>query len=507
VNNLVEQLATTVKNKPDAVAVVHAERQCTYQQLWYTICRVSQFLSELIQVGDRVALLLENSIEYIEACYAVWKAGGVVVGLNTALKSSELCRLIEHCQAKIVFSDKPREELFNSVGEQVIAVPVKTAEIFNQSKSDWPMDRNAVADRLPSISDDALAMIIYTSGTTGHPKGVMLSHRNLCTNMRSIIQYLKITGCDIAMCVLPFFYSYGNSVLHTHLVKGSMLVLENSFAFPGKVLESMQKFRVTAFYGVPSTYYLLLARTSVEKYNLTSLRYCAQAGGPMDFAKIQVFRSSVPGADFIVMYGQTEATARLTYLEPADLDGHPGSVGKPVAGVEIKILDRHGRIRSSGETGEVCVRGENVMCGYLNDKTETEKVLKEHWLYTGDTGYLDDNGFLYLQGRNSEMIKTGAYRVSPREIEELIATHPAVAEVAVVAANDDLLGSVVRACVVCHPDFIGNKVLKQEILRLCKEELPLYKIPRYLDFLSDLPKTASGKIKKYALVNPIRTEN
>ncbi len=219
------------------------------------------------------------------------------------------------------------------------------------------------------------------------------------------------------MCVLPFYYSYGNSILHTHLSCGASLVIENSFMYPHKVMERMVKEEITAFAGVPSTYYLLLARTKLANYDFSSLRYCTQAGGAMDVNRIQAFLELVPNVEFLVMYGQTEASARLSYLPPERMKEKPGSVGIPIPGVELTIRDANNDVLPSGKQGEVCARGANIMRGYWRDEEETDKVMKGGWLHTGDLGYVDKDGYYYLVGRNKEMIKTGAHRISPRFVK------------------------------------------------------------------------------------------
>ena len=257
----------------------------------------------------------------------------------------------------------------------------------------------------------------------------------------------------------------------------------------------MVESRVTAFCGVPSSYYLLLSRTKPVDYDLSSLRYCTQAGGAMDPVKINDWQEQVD-ADFYVMYGQTEASARLSYLPPDHLKTKSGSVGIAIPGVELSVQSASGELHKNGEQGEVCARGDNVMLSYFNAADDTAQVLKNGWLHTGDLGYFDEDGFLYLVGRNKEMIKSGAHRINPREIEEIIESLDGVDEVAVVGKDDELLGQVVRACVVTSLD---EGMLKKIIMKKCRQNLATYKIPKELLFLKELPKTASGKVKKHLI--------
>ena len=299
------------------------------------------------------------------------------------------------------------------------------------------------------------------------------------------------------MCVLPFTYSYGASVLHTHLYRGASLVLENSLMYPHRVLERMAEEEVTSLAGVPATFYLLLKRTDLEQYDLSSLRYVTQAGGAMDGARIARFRAAVPHADFVVMYGQTEATARLTYLPPEELDRRSGSVGRPLRGVEVQVRGEDGEVVPHGTVGEVCARGPSTMLGYWADPEGTSAVLRDGWLHTADLGFVDDEGYLYLRGRTRGMIKSGAYRIAPAEIEEVIRDIPGVDEVAVIGVEDELLGEVVKACVVSRSG--EDRILRQRIQHACRERLARFKVPKVVQFYDALPRTGSGKVRKHLL--------
>jgi acyl-CoA synthetase (AMP-forming)/AMP-acid ligase II len=255
---------------------------------------------------------------------------------------------------------------------------------------------------------------------------------------------------------------------------------------------------VTGFSGVPSTFSLLLTRTKLASYDLSSLRYVTQAGGPMAPALTQRLRSALPDARLFVMYGQTEATARLTWLPPERLDEKLGSVGIPIHGTRLEIRRDDGQPADQGEVGEVWAHGDHVMIGFLNDPAATRAVIKDGWLKTGDMGRLDRDGFLFLVGRRSDMIKTGAHRVHPNEIEEVIAEIPGVAEVAAVGVHDEILGQVVKAFVVAD-----SALSPEDIKAHCRERMATYKVPKQVDLVSSLPKTASGKVQRVRLAtNP-----
>lgn len=514
---LLEQLAHRIDEAPSQVVMV-VGGQCTdYRTLGQWLTAVADYFTDRITAGERVALLLDNSPAYAAAMYGVWSAGGTVVALNTALKGRDIAAQIVHSGARWLIADSANRELpavmqaahcqlllldqgpAGNAPAGVNAEPERLQDLFAQSVCTGPLSASPALAQPPALTD--AAQIIYTSGTTGHPKGVVLTHGNLAANIGSICDYLPIRSDDRMFCVLPFFYSYGNSVLHSHLVSGATLILENSMMYPHKVLENMVAQQATAFAGVPSTYNLFLARTKIEDFDLSTIRYCTQAGGPMDKEKIRQWLSRMPKADFFVMYGQTEATARLTYLPPDQWQAKAGSVGIAIPGVTLSVRDEQDNALPAGTTGEVCAQGDNVMAGYWQDDAETQQTLRHGWLHTGDLGYCDEDGYFFLVGRNKEMIKTGAHRVSPREIEELIATVPGVEDVAVVGTPDDVMGQLIKACVIARGDTTPEQQadIKRQIQRLCKEQLAMYKIPKAVEFYPAFPRTSSGKVQKHLL--------
>jgi acyl-CoA synthetase (AMP-forming)/AMP-acid ligase II len=348
---------------------------------------------------------------------------------------------------------------------------------------------------LPERQTDEPAMMIYTSGTTSRPKGVLLSNGNLVANARAIAAYLRITPNDKVLCGLPFHFSYGSSVLNSNLISGAQLLLEDNFAFPQQTLKKMQEEGVTGFPGVPSTFALLLGRCQLSDFDLSKLRYLTQAGGSMPRAQIEKLRQQLPHTQVFIMYGQTEATARLSYLSPEHLEAKLGSVGMPLPGVEIEVRSE-GKVVATGETGEICAHGPNIMLGYWREPELTAQVLRDGWLHTGDLGHLDSEGFLYIDGRAVEMIKVGAFRVSPQEVEEVLATFPGVEEVAVTGIADEVLGQSIKAVIVLRE---GAPADLRGIKGHCRQYLASYKVPKIVEFAAVLPRTASGKVQRFKL--------
>lgn len=449
--------------------------------------------------GARVALLVRNSPQYVALYYGALAAGLVAVPLNAQERASVLARQIEHCEASILVgsTDHPEWPALSAAAATAGCTVLPIAPRDDDSALEQFLRDLSGARATPFEPPKAheLASIIYTSGTTGRPKGVMLSHGNLATNAAAIISYLGITSADRGLCVLPFHFSYGNSVLHSHLLAGAELVLEDNLAYPHLTVQRLQDDGITGFAGVPSTFALLLGRCDLRAFDLSKLRYLTQAGGAMPRPLIERLRAELPGVQLYIMYGQTEATARLTYLPPAQLAAKLGSVGIAVSGIEIDVqLD--GRSLPMGEIGEICARGASIMQGYWNDTTATHEVLRDGWLRTGDLGHRDADGYLYIDGRSVDMIKVGAFRVSPQEIEEVIAAVPGVEEVCAAAMPDDLLGQAVKAVVVRR---VGADVDERAVKAHCRQHLAAYKVPKQVEFVSVMPRTASGKIQRFKL--------
>lgn len=500
--SIVRGIELVARRSPDAAALSRHRSVWTYADLSRAIAAVrSRIAAQRLAPGARVALLVRNSPQYAAAYYGVMSAGCVAVPLNVQERANVLARQIGHSACGAVFADSQHPEwpaLQAAVARDdraCVLVPMREGE---ESSAAFCAAIAVAPAPPPSTPDPAdLATIIYTSGTTGHPKGVMLSHGNLSANAHGIVEYLEISASDRVLCVLPFHFSYGCSVLNSNLLAGAHVLLEDNLAFPQVTARRMQDDAITGFAGVPSTFALLLGRCRLNEFDLTRLRYVTQAGGAMPRAQIEQLRAALPNARVFIMYGQTEATARLTYLPPHMLETRIGSVGQPVRGVEIEIRGAEDRVLGAGEIGEICARGPNVMLGYWQNPELSAEVLRDGWLHTGDLGHRDADGYLYIDGRAVEMIKVGAFRVSPQEVEEVVAAFPGVQEVAVTAVPDDLLGQAVKAVVVLRE---GAEADLRAVKAHCRQHLATYKIPKVVEFATALPRTSSGKIQRYKLV-------
>ena len=496
------RVRAVAESEPARVAVTEGARALTYGALWVEVCKFADELrARGVGRGDRVAVVLPNSIEAIVAWYGTWHAGAAVVPLNVQARSRDIGPWLEHCEAAAVVHEAGNADVDAALAGRGSARLLRISVAPSAQLSTmlpWAWSDAGSSDRAPPPEGaDALALVLYTSGTTGRPKGVMLSHANLSANVDAIVAYLGLASSDSIVSSLPFYYSYGASVLNTHLAVGARLVIEPNLVFPTVLVETMARERVTGFAGVPSTFALLLNRVKLDKHDLTSLRYVTQAGGGMAPALTKRVREALPSARLFVMYGQTEATARLTWLPPDRLDEKLGSVGLPLVGVDLEVRREGGEIAAVGEVGEVWVRGANVMLGFLNDPAATNEVIRDGWLGTGDMGHRDADGFLFLAGRRTDMIKTGAHRVHPADIEEVVAEIEGVVEVAVIGIEDEVLGQAVKAFVVA-----ASSISAERIKAHCRERLAVYKIPKQIEFVSFLPKSASGKIQRSKLATP-----
>lgn len=499
-----EALAAAVRAHPDREAVVQGDERWTYARLHGRAGALAARLAACgVGRGDRVALLWENSPAYLQVYFALMRLGAVLVALNPVNEEHYLNQVLADCepvllvaQAKFLrrFAAGLRPELLPPtllLDEELPDLATDARRLLLDGGEDEP----PAAPPLPGAED--LAMILYTSGTTGAPKGVCLSQRNLLANNASIVAYLGLGPEERVLVLLPYYYSYGHSVLLSHVTVGACQVIDNRFGFPNAVLDTALAERVTGLPGVASTFNILMLRSRLPETGLPSLRYFTTAGGALPPAGLARLRAMLPQATPIVMYGQTEGTARLSYLPPADLERKAGSIGRGIPGVELAVLDPEGRPVAAGETGEIVAAGENIMRGYWNDPEETAKVLDAQGrLWTGDLARVDEDGYIFVVGREKDMIKSGAFRINPKEIEEIVAELEGVLACAVVGVPDALLGEKMVVCLVAGE---GAALEERAVMRHLKRRLPHYKVPQGLRFLEALPRTASGKIRKHLL--------
>lgn len=519
---LAEIFDRTADVHPEGEFVVRRGLRLTYRDVRSRADRLAAFLSGgFVSPGDCVALLLDNSPEYVISYFAIMKAGGIVVPLSGNVPDRSLVSVMCDFAPGIVVATPAVAGRLAGLAEKrelpslrsVVTLSSKRDEAALADESSRrrimggveivPVDAVLAGNMEPRCvpggvarKADDLAMIIYTSGTTGNPKGVMLTHRNLVSNARSIVKYLRLSHADRVMVVLPFYYSYGNSLLTTHAMVGGAMVLEDSLMYPNVVLNTMVTERVTGFSGVPSTFAILLNKSRIASMRFPELRYVAQAGGAMSPRHARELKAALPGVDIFIMYGQTEATARLSYLEPGDLQRKAGSIGKAIPGVTLSLEDENGKTVGTGEVGEIVATGENIMAGYYGMPEETARVLRNGALHTGDYARVDEEGYLYIVGRRTDMIKSGGHRISTKEIEEILLEMPQVEEAAVVGVEDEILGEALLSYIVVKE---RESLTAREVRAHCAKNLPSHKVPQHVKFIDRIPKTDSGKPRKFAI--------
>ena len=445
-----------------------------------------------VRGGDRVGLLADNGPFFVAGYYGILKAGAVAVPLNTTWEPAAVAAALTHCGASAVLAGSRRRRVAEAALEQGgLDVPL-VGEGEDLSAGAGAASRSRAA---PGPEDPAT--ILYTSGSTGRPKGATLLHRNLVANTASIVEYLALTSADRVLCVLPFHYVYGLSLLNTHAAVGGGVVIENRFAYPTVALDTLEREACTGFAGVPSTFAILLDRSDLADRTLGSLRYATQAGGAMSPHVTRRLLAVLPAhTRLFVMYGATEASARLSYLPPDDLPQKLGSIGKAIPGVDLRVMREDGTETEAGEEGEIVARGDNIMAGYWGDADATAEVLDGDGYHTGDLAVRDEDGYLFITGRRRDFIKAGAHRISAKAVEERLHEFEGVHDVAVIGVPDDLLGERIVAFVSPAP---GTLLDVGELRRTASLRLPAPLVPSEIVVLGALPHTAAGKIAKDAL--------
>jgi long-chain acyl-CoA synthetase len=479
---LPEAFEQAAKSNASRIAVVEDTNRWTFAELSDEVNRIASTLTQKVK-GDTVGVLLLNSQKYVATMLAIWKAGKTAVPLNYLLPPAELGFIVKDSGMSALVSS----QFFN----QALAA---MRPLFGDKgvilMADDPAFASSSSDGLPNSYRDP-ALYLYTSGTTGRPKGVVLSHDNLVANVESCQKAGDFDSRDGFLCLLPFFHTYAiTGTLLLPLLNGSKMVLVDRFQ-PLKVLGLIQEHKVSVFLAIPSMYRVLAATEG--DFDVSSVRFPISGGEPLPLATLEAFerRFNVP---IFEGYGQTEAAPVVTLNRPGNRK--PGTIGQALPGVEVAIWDDQNRILPSGEVGEIMVRGRNVMQGYHHLPEETARTIMDGWLHTGDLGKLDEDGFVTITGRKKDLIISAGENIYPREIEEALAQHPKVKEVAVIGVKDDVRGEVPKAFVIARE---GVTLDEKELRAHCRESLANYKVPKHFEIVADLPRSPTGKVLKRML--------
>jgi long-chain acyl-CoA synthetase len=498
--NLAVILEESTKRNPDKVAIIFDDFKLTYRQLNAAANQVANALVDFgIKPGDRVGMMLPNVPQFPIIYFGILKAGGVVVPMNVLLKGREVAYYLGDSEASAFFfwdmfaadalagaKEAPTVKKLIQVGIAPAEAPEGCQDFFAFMGTKAPTFDTAATNA------DATCLIIYTSGTTGQPKGAELTNLNLfeCCHLGTHIFTFE-PETDVIMAVLPMFHSFGlSNVVNGGIHGGITLTLMPRFD-ADKCLEIIQRDKVSLFLGVPTMYFAMLNHPERTTYDLSSLRLCVSGGASIPGEVIKAWEQAT-GTKILEGYGlsETSPTATFNQLETGQ---KVGSIGKPVWGVEVKIFDENDKEVAQGERGEIVIKGHNIMKGYWNKPEATAESIKNGWFHSGDIGYVDDEGFLFIVDRKKEMIIRGGFNVYPREIEEVIYMHPQVAEAAVIGVPDEKFGEEIHAVVAPKP---GETIDPEELIAFVKERVAAYKYPRTLDVVKELPKGPTGKIMK-----------
>lgn len=461
--------------------------------------RLSHALRSLgILPGSRVLLMMPNSPEYMIAYYAILMTGTIVVPVNVMLREREIHFLMEDCEARAIIADaRSSRDVLNaaaSLGTLRHVILNSADPIPDTLKLADLIESHDPADAVAEVAPHDTAVILYTAGSTGYPKGAELSHRALLGNARIGVNLLRVRSKDRVLGVLPFTHAFGQTaVMNVALASCATVILLEEFDAV-RTMQAVQDFKVTLFVATPSMYRLILIDPQACRFDFSSVRYCISGGSALKPELLHSFEEQFSTVIF-EGYGLCETTAIATFNH-LHRERRPGSIGTPVETVEIKLVDGDGNPVSAGKVGEIAVRSDFLMKGYLHHPEATREVLRDGWFYTGDMARQDENGFFYIIDRKTDMIVKGGFNIYPVEIEQLLLDHPSIKEAAVIGVPDDVQGEEIKACIVLHENA---ELTAAQLADYCHQHLARYKCPRFIRFYQQLPRNPMGRISKSKL--------
>ena len=512
VPQLQDYLTVSAERLPGKVALVCGGRRVSYRELEESSNALARGMAGRgVARGDRVIIFADNTVETVVAFWAALKANAVAVLVNPLTKADRLGYLLADCRPTALITDGHLEGVWKGVAGaphlKALVVsgrvnPVLRAGISTLVAFDELLAEAVSRPPPPSLNIDIdLASIVYTSGSTGDPKGVMLTHRNMLTAATSVSSYLGLLEDDVILNTLPLAFDYGLYQMIMAFRQGARLILERSFTYVAEVLKVASAERITGLPGVPTIFAILAEMRSLGSFDLSSVRFVTNTAATLPLKHIEFMKRAFPGARIYSMYGLTESK-RCTYLPPADVDRKPTSVGIAIPNTEVWVVDDQGNRVAPGVVGQLVVRGATVMKGYWEKPEATARKLKpgplpgEKVLWTGDYCKMDEEGYIYFVGRMDDIIKSRGEKVAPKEVENVLVSLPGIREAAVIGVSDDLLGEAVKAFVVLEA---GAQLTAREIQNYCQSKLENFKVPKVIEFMAELPKTDTGKVKKTGL--------
>ncbi len=494
---------------PDKDAIVFEDKRYTFSQLNERVNRLANGLLKLgVKKGDRVSLLQVNCNQCVETYFAVAKTGAIYLPLNFRTKEKELAYMLNTAEAETIIIGDRYIPLIKSIQPQVKSLKnlISIEKKYDDMLYYEDIIKSSPADEVVADIDEAdTTMLMYTAGTTGFPKGVMLSHTSFSTYVLENVTPADPTSDESNILTVPLYHVAGIQAMMAAIYGGRTLVMERQFE-PEEWMTLVEREKANRAMMVPTMLKQLLDHPNFKKHDLSSLRVITYGAAPMPLPVIRKALEEFPGVAFINAFGQTETASTITALGPEDhvLTGTEeekekklkrlASIGKPMADVEMKVVDDDGQTLGTGEVGEILARGPRVMSGYWKDEEKTKKTIdKDGWVHTGDVGYVDEDGYYFLSGRSSDMIIRAGENISPEEIENVIREHPKVEDVAVIGVPDETWGEEPRAVVIPKK---GTKPTEEEIMEYCRQNLASFKRPRSVIFVDDLPRNPMGKLVK-----------
>jgi long-chain acyl-CoA synthetase len=487
---------------PDATALIFKENETTWREIDSLSNRFAQGLMELgLRKGDRVAAVLNNCLEFVVTYLALLKNGGIFVPLNFQLTAPHIKYIVHHSESKFLICN---DEFYPTVKEilprlpdlnHVITVGKKT---LRKGEPDFQDVLSMGKDLEPSISlnEDDIAVFLYTAGTTGDPKGVVHSHFNCSFVARHWAQVFRMEPGKTVLMVLPLFHAFGiHCILLPALISGGCIIMADKYSTEW-ALEALQKYGINALPLVPAMGNLIINHENFSKYDLSHLETLLMGGAIVPFELLKRWRETFPALEIINGFGQTESCPCSTGLWDVDILEKPRSVGKPWSFVELKILDESGNELKTFQSGEIVYKVPSIMEEYYKEPELTAETIRDGWLYSGDIGYLDEDGYVYIVDRKKDIIIRGGENISSMEVEEVLHQHPAILEASAIGAPHTVLGETVMAVVVKKPDF---ELSEKDVIQFCEGNLEPFKVPTQVQFTDELPRNPAGKVLKREL--------